>query len=538
MSFLFSNLQGLCGEDPSPRLSLIAQLMVEEGVSVGLLCEVMRSSTRLREAPLPSERRIGFRRQDSRERASERLARVMSHNMAVAKLRPMYYRSYPDPRYSPEHPECNQKGYGSLSDVDIKVSLKTDVFSKTVRAPLLWITGDGVHVYMVHAISDHGAARKQIRDELLPAMARRHGGAPWIIVGDLNCPPDFLMQKRPPDNLPLGRSQAIPWNGVYICLPEGPTRWASGNLLDYVISNIPCRLKRLPSHNAESRSEEACIGVLEAAGIDHRPVLVEYPKVNTSRRPPCLGSAKKRGPFKTRPSSIRRGQAARYRRVPVLGDGNCLFRAVAWHVGIDHGQLRAMAVAHIVRHWDTYAGFMEGESYLADLAGNGVWAGHIALEALSAELNTTIEIHRWDNTRNLIDRGDGRRGRIRLYYTGNHYEALTPVERPVSTDLPGKGLPRRFRGGSEGRTSFLDLVLDAVRREVLAQIRASEGSASKEYISELIFGVCSNVCHDRIWQRSRRERNITGLKHLILLLVRKAIKERMYPKSPGARKPG
>jgi hypothetical protein len=85
-------------------------------------------------------------------------------------------------------------------------------------------------------------------------------------------------------------------------------------------------------------------------------------------------------------------------------------------------------VNHLLQHWDEYQGFVVHPGFVADLAGNGVWAGHLALVAVASHLDIQLIVYRFDGTRVHINES-GTGGPIHLYYTGNHYDAL--VERQV-----------------------------------------------------------------------------------------------------------
>ncbi|MFL5359273.1 hypothetical protein [Archangium sp.] len=436
--FIFANLQGLSEAELSERLVLLAQLLIESDVSVALLCEVMASSRKIEEAEAPKEPRFSARRPEGPTLFGEKVAKVFAQNEALRRLNFSYTRSYRDERYE-DHQEGSQKGYGTLSKGPIETTLIGDSFKAlSTRAPLRWVTPDGMHVYMLHAISNHGAAKKQLLGELIPALRKAHGDTPWMIVGDLNCPPAKLFKKdvdlsKGGQVLPM---DALGFPDVFACIPGGATRWKSDNLLDYVISNVPCRVFRLPEETRGSRSERDSISALEAAEIDHRPILVEYPeldkKAGSGASKPSLSSSAPK-PFAFALPTY----PARFQRVPILADGNCLFRAIGHFSGHDHLALRAIAVNHLLQHWDEYQGFVQHPGYAADLAGNGVWAGHLALVALASHLDVQIVVYRFDGTQVRINE-NGAGGPYNVYYTGAHYDAL--VERQVGR--PPRGRPR------------------------------------------------------------------------------------------------
>tara|TARA_B110000971_G_scaffold221278_1_gene267742 strand:- start:1897 stop:3012 length:1116 start_codon:yes stop_codon:yes gene_type:complete len=145
----------------------------------------------------------------------------------------------------------------------------------------------------------------------------------------------------------------------------------------------------------------------------------------------------------------------------VLGDGNCLFRAIAWAVKgneEDFAEIRSCVVAQlttadwvtnvvtqrsylelVARHttqFQTYIRQHAGalpplqDQYIGLVAQNGVWGGEVEIRAAAEALGRTIvvldAVRQQETTYN-----DGATGEaIELYYTGlNHYQVAyrTPV---------------------------------------------------------------------------------------------------------------
>ncbi|CDR93762.1 hypothetical protein, conserved [Babesia bigemina] len=100
----------------------------------------------------------------------------------------------------------------------------------------------------------------------------------------------------------------------------------------------------------------------------------------------------------------------------VLGDGNCLFRAVEHQLtqacergaelpALSHGQLREKAVEHLRTHRADFEAFIdvhdssaEGdgdafENYCKKMAQDGEWGGQPEIKALSAALGCKIVVH-------------------------------------------------------------------------------------------------------------------------------------------------
>ncbi|OJT17664.1 hypothetical protein BO221_44705 [Archangium sp. Cb G35] len=447
--FIFANMQGLAEERLSARLVMVAQLLIEMDVDVALLCEVMRSSQRLGEVDIPEKQRTSRRKPENQLLFDKQVAQSFSQNEALGQLQFTYTPSYREERYE-KHEEGKQKGYGTLSKGFIETELLDEAFKAlSTRAPLRWITREGMHVYMLHAISNHSAAKKQLLSELIPALLKLHPDTPWMIVGDLNCPPHKLLKCD--ESLITGKGgqvlslEGVGMAGAFACIPDGPTRWSSGNLLDYVISNVPCRVFRLPEEKAQVRTEQQSISVLDESGFDHRPILVEYPELDRKRDSKPSSSIQGLG----KPLFALPTYPARFRRIPITGDGNCLFRSIAHLTGRNYVELRALAVQHLLNNWEQYQGFVEHPEYVADMAGNGVWAGHLALVALANQLDIQIIVYRFDGTIVRINEG-GTGGPHHVYYTGAHYDALVEA---------GRGRPPPPRFGRSQRPVSLELFL-------------------------------------------------------------------------------
>lgn len=83
----------------------------------------------------------------------------------------------------------------------------------------------------------------------------------------------------------------------------------------------------------------------------------------------------------------------------IKGDGNCVFRAVSDQLygNEDHHMvLRAQAVEFMALSRDLMEAFVIGESYdeyIGRMAKEGVWAGHLELQALSVALQVNIIVH-------------------------------------------------------------------------------------------------------------------------------------------------
>jgi hypothetical protein len=123
--------------------------------------------------------------------------------------------------------------------------------------------------------------------------------------------------------------------------------------------------------------------------------------------------------------------------VPISGDGNCLFAAVAHGLGRrDTAEtLRRRAVDYMRANPGRYDGFGVDDAYLTRMALPGTWGGNPELHALASTLGRVIVVHQ-PGRQAIVIRGDaGNEGDpIHVRYSnvsfsggtaqGNHYDAL------------------------------------------------------------------------------------------------------------------
>lgn len=123
------------------------------------------------------------------------------------------------------------------------------------------------------------------------------------------------------------------------------------------------------------------------------------------------------------------------RRVPIRGDGNCQFRALAAffpHRAVTHAAVRALIVDYIEQHADQFRlHIVEGldyptvERYCADMRRDGTWGDGITLMAFCLSQNVNIVVFT-EAGRNELHPGDGR-PKMGLVCVGQHYEATRVV---------------------------------------------------------------------------------------------------------------
>ena len=78
----------------------------------------------------------------------------------------------------------------------------------------------------------------------------------------------------------------------------------------------------------------------------------------------------------------------------VRGDGNCLFRALAYPRG-DHRTVRACVVRHMRARWKQFEPFVPEDVrdvYLAEMARDGVWGDHLVIEAFCDAASSVYEL--------------------------------------------------------------------------------------------------------------------------------------------------
>jgi ankyrin repeat protein len=109
----------------------------------------------------------------------------------------------------------------------------------------------------------------------------------------------------------------------------------------------------------------------------------------------------------------------------VAGDGNCFFSAMAIHLGIDAGEIRAQAIQHIRDNPQIYQGFIEQnlEEFLQLNSQNGQWADHPMIQATANAYQIRIVIYDLSGGNTEINPVNEDLSTIEatIFYTGNHY---------------------------------------------------------------------------------------------------------------------
>jgi len=90
--------------------------------------------------------------------------------------------------------------------------------------------------------------------------------------------------------------------------------------------------------------------------------------------------------------------------IEIVGDGNCLFRAVAHQMYLDqekHVELRASCCAHMLKHRQRFEAFCSDnfDSYIKHLSNDGVWGDHLEIKALEEIFDRIIIIYEAEGTK-------------------------------------------------------------------------------------------------------------------------------------------
>jgi len=118
-----------------------------------------------------------------------------------------------------------------------------------------------------------------------------------------------------------------------------------------------------------------------------------------------------------------------YKVIHILGDGNCLFRAIGRQLNLDHLDVRRVVVTYIEDNKDCFSEFMEDdiliENHIANMKITGTWGGEVEVVAASKVFGVNISL--FDPLSHRFYNGDPKRERRALilsYHGGNHYNLL------------------------------------------------------------------------------------------------------------------
>jgi hypothetical protein len=118
----------------------------------------------------------------------------------------------------------------------------------------------------------------------------------------------------------------------------------------------------------------------------------------------------------------------------VLGDGNCLFRAIShqlYGTTARHEDLRRKCCAYIKEHRDYFARWLaeDVDAYLGRMRKPGQWGDHIELVALREIFNVNIVVYAQGSVEKPNTLGfplyEGLQTLMVSYHGGNHYNSIT-----------------------------------------------------------------------------------------------------------------
>ncbi|KDD76319.1 hypothetical protein H632_c270p1 [Helicosporidium sp. ATCC 50920] len=175
-------------------------------------------------------------------------------------------------------------------------------------------------------------------------------------------------------------------------------------------------------------------------------------------------------------------------------DGNCLFRAMAdqlWGEETRHEEVRGAAVAHLRANEETFRPFLAEdepwEEYLSRMGRDGVWGGHLELQAASCALRRNIQVHQlgqavWQVT-NAPDEAQGGMPPLRLsYHDGEHYNSVQVCEGRAGVGGEREEEPQAAAKGTLGRKERLKLrkKQEQTLRGVRVKLHNKEARAAAE----------------------------------------------------------
>ncbi|KIZ06508.1 OTU domain-containing protein 3 [Monoraphidium neglectum] len=139
----------------------------------------------------------------------------------------------------------------------------------------------------------------------------------------------------------------------------------------------------------------------------------------------------------------------------ITADGNCLFRAVGDQTEGDEGRhtdLRQRACDLMVERREEFEPFVEDdqgfETYIKRMRKDGVWGGHMELQALSLLMGANVYVYQEGQPRWTVRNHPDHAPSIHLsYHGGEHYNSVRLL------DDYTRGPPRTITLGAGGATA-------------------------------------------------------------------------------------
>ncbi|CAF1401529.1 unnamed protein product [Rotaria sordida] len=126
-----------------------------------------------------------------------------------------------------------------------------------------------------------------------------------------------------------------------------------------------------------------------------------------------------------------------FKKVKVLGDGNCFFRAISHQLyrhEHDHSNIRSVTINYLIDNMNDFAPFVDDtdstiENYIERMSRNGTYADHLAISATAVILNKNIIIHEIGKTPLLIPGSDFIDHQVHVCYNPDllHYDSIVCV---------------------------------------------------------------------------------------------------------------
>eukprot|EP00775_Hariotina_reticulata_P002160 gene2160-2478_t len=140
----------------------------------------------------------------------------------------------------------------------------------------------------------------------------------------------------------------------------------------------------------------------------------------------------------------------------ITADGNCFFRALSDQLQGDesgYSSLRGRVVALMKEREEDFAPFVEDdqsfEAYIARMKKEGVWAGHMELQAASLLLSVNIAVYQAGQPRWAITNFPPGSPQLHLsYHDGQHYNSIRRAD-DFSTGGPPAAIDESTLGAVE-----------------------------------------------------------------------------------------
>ena len=190
--------------------------------------------------------------------------------------------------------------------------------------------------------------------------------------------------------------------------------------------------------------------------------------------------------------------------IPVVGDGNCLFRAIALgcgHPQNEHGRFRKLAVAEMKTNPGRYSSFYstieQFQQRLETVINDRAWGDEVEALAIANALNLKILLRTPAMPPQLLGPPVANRIVELVFLCGNHYDLLIPADDP-SVDSPCSGAPTTER--NQLKDGSIELEIDDTLREtdtILQKLEEPSEEAEQDEDGETLTHLLQTVFLDR-----------------------------------------